>query len=161
MDGGRKIWRPVYFASRSLSETERRYAQIEKEALALKWAVTEKFKLYLLGLPEFILQTDHRPLVTILGKKALCDLTPRLQNFKLKLMEYRYTIVHVAGKDMRLADTLSRTPLPQPQTKEEPPDAAVDLIECETTMDPAWQEVAKAQQEDHTTGKVKKFVEEG
>ena len=92
MDGGRKIWRPVCCASRSLSETERRYAQIEKEALALKLAVTEKLKLYLLGLPGFVLQTDHRPLAIILGKKALCDLTPRLHNFKVKLMEYRYIV---------------------------------------------------------------------
>ena len=69
--------------------------------------------------------------------------------------------MHVAGKDMQLADTLSRAPLPQPQTKEAPPNAAVDLIKLETTTDPAWQEMTKAQQEDRTTGKVKKFVEEG
>ena len=38
-------WRPVVFASRSLSETETRYAQIEKEALAITWAC-DKFSIY-------------------------------------------------------------------------------------------------------------------
>ena len=62
-------WRPVAFASRVLSETERCYAQIEKEALALTWAV-EKFSEYILG-KYITLETDHKPLVPILGSKSL------------------------------------------------------------------------------------------
>ena len=54
-------WQPVAFASRSLSETEMRYAQIEKEALALVYAC-EKFSDYVLGKP-ILLETDHKPLV--------------------------------------------------------------------------------------------------
>lgn len=54
--------RPVYYISRSLSETERRYAVIEKEALATTWAC-ERFAEYVLGL-QFILETDHKPLTT-------------------------------------------------------------------------------------------------
>lgn len=54
---------------KSLSDTECRYAQIEKEALALTWAC-EKFSEYVLG-EEIELETDHKPLVLLLGRKVL------------------------------------------------------------------------------------------
>ena len=49
-------WKPVAYASRSMSETERRYAQIEKEALAITWAC-DKFSMYVLG-KKFRLEMD-------------------------------------------------------------------------------------------------------
>ena len=55
------IWRPVAFTSRSMSDTELRYAQIEKEALVTTWAC-ERFKDNLIG-KEFSIETDHKPLV--------------------------------------------------------------------------------------------------
>ena len=61
-------WEPVSYASRSMSETERRYAQIEKEALATTWAC-EKFATYVLGM-HFTIETDHKPLVPLLGEKC-------------------------------------------------------------------------------------------
>jgi len=60
-------WKPVAYASRSLSDTEKRYAQIEKEALATTWAC-EKFCTYILGKP-FQVETDHKPLVPLLNTK--------------------------------------------------------------------------------------------
>ncbi len=51
---------PVVYISRKLSTTEQRYAAVEKEALAVKWAVLE-LKYYLLG-RKFTLVTDHAPL---------------------------------------------------------------------------------------------------
>ena len=60
-------WKPVAFASRSLSDTESRYAQIKKEALALVWSA-EKFSDYVLGKP-FLFETHHKPLVPLLGSK--------------------------------------------------------------------------------------------
>ena len=54
-------WRPLSFASRSMSETERRYAQTEKEALAKTWAC-EKFANFLIG-KHILVETDHKPLV--------------------------------------------------------------------------------------------------
>lgn len=62
-------WRPVTYASRAMSPTEQRYAQIEMEALGITWAI-ERFADYLLGL-RFHFETDHKPLVSSLGTKNL------------------------------------------------------------------------------------------
>ena len=105
-------WRPIAFSSRSLSETELRYAQIEKEALALTWAL-EKFSEYTLG-KVIQLETDHKPLVPLLGQKSLDLLPPRVLWFRLRLMRFQYTIQYVPGKSLYTADTLSRAPLKDP-----------------------------------------------
>lgn len=57
------IWKPVSYASRSMTETERRYAQIEKEALAFTWAC-ERFSNYVLG-KAIEIETDHKPYCSI------------------------------------------------------------------------------------------------
>ena len=102
-------WRPVAYASRAMSSTEQRYAQIEKEVLAITWAC-QRFNNYLLGL-HFHIETDHKPLVPLLGTKSLEDLPPRVQRFRLRLMRYAYTISHVPGGNMVTADALSRAPV--------------------------------------------------
>ena len=60
--------RIISYAGRSLTETEQRYSQTEKEALALIWAC-EKFHPYIYGTP-FELVTDHKPLQLIYGPKS-------------------------------------------------------------------------------------------
>lgn len=105
-------WRPVAYASRSMSETERRYAQIEKEALAITWAC-EKFSCYILG-KKIQIETDHKPLVSLLGSKHLDTLPSRVLRFRLRLTKFTYTVSHVAGKNFYTADTLSRTPTSSP-----------------------------------------------
>eukprot|EP00731_Ephydatia_muelleri_P010166 Em0005g752a len=107
-------WRPVVFASRSMSETETRYAQIEKEALAITWAC-DKFSIYILG-RQFTVETDHKPLVPLLSSKQLDSLPPRILRFRLRLMRYHFNIKHVPGKLMYTADTLSRAPTSVPGT---------------------------------------------
>ena len=102
-------WKPVAYASRSLFETECRYAQIEKEALAITWAC-EKFSMYVLG-KRFLIETDHKPLVPLLGLKHLDSLPPRILRFRLRLTRFDYTIEHVPGKYLYTADTLSRAPV--------------------------------------------------
>ena len=81
------------FASRALTETETRYAQIEKEALALTWAL-ERFAEYVIG-KSAVLETDHKPLVPLLGSKSLDLLPPRVLRFRLRLMRFQYIIHHV------------------------------------------------------------------
>jgi len=71
-------------ASRSLKETEKCYAAIEKEISAVCWAM-EKFSPYILGMKNLIIETDHRPLVTLFGNIFLDRLPPRIQGFKLRL----------------------------------------------------------------------------
>lgn len=79
-------WRPVAYVSRSLTQTEQRYAQVEKEALAMTWAC-EKFRNFLIGTP-FQLETDHKPLLSLLGSQTLDALPPRIQRFRMRLMRY-------------------------------------------------------------------------
>lgn len=106
-DGSREI---VAFASRLLSDVEKRYAQIEKEALAITWAA-EYFSEYIIGVTTLIFETDHKPLIQILMSKNLDDLTPRLQRFRMRLMRYRYDVIYTPGKKLVVPDTLSRSPL--------------------------------------------------
>lgn len=64
----------------------------------------------MLGIPV-ILETDHKPLVQILMKKNIDELTPRLQRFRIRLMKYNYEVQYLPGKQLVVADCLSRNPL--------------------------------------------------
>lgn len=102
-------WKPVFYASRSLSETEKRYAQVEKETLAVTWCC-EKFADYLVGMHQFTIETDHKPLLSLLKTKQLDELTPRIQRFRMRLLRFSYNIEYVPGKELLTADALSRAP---------------------------------------------------
>jgi len=65
-------WKPVTYASRLLTATEQKYAQIEKEALGITWAC-KRFSEYLVGM-NFRIEIDHKPLVSLLGMKNLEEL---------------------------------------------------------------------------------------
>ena len=101
-------WKPVAYASRSLSDTERTYAQIEKEALASTWAC-EKFRNYILG-KSFLIKSDHKPLIPLLNTKHLEDMPPRILRFRVRLAKFKYTAQHIPGKLLYVADALSRAP---------------------------------------------------
>lgn len=96
-------------ASRALTNTEQRYAQVEKEALALTWAC-ERFRDFITGL-HCELETYHKPLVSLLGGQALDTLPPRIQRFRMRLKRYGYHVTHVPGKSLTTADALSWVPL--------------------------------------------------
>ena len=101
---------PVAYASRSLTATERRYAQIEKECLAIVFAC-ERFDQYIHGRECVTVRTDHKPLETIF-QKSLLTAPRRLQRMLLRLQKYSLSVSYKKGKEMYLADTLSRAALP-------------------------------------------------
>ena len=94
---------PVSYASRKLLPRERNYSVIERECLGLVWAV-QKFYVYLYG-KEFILQTDHEPLVYLNKAKLL---NSRIMRWALVLQEYRFTLQSIKGKHNVGADYMSR-----------------------------------------------------
>ena len=97
--------RPIAYASKALTATETRYANIERELLAVVFGCT-KFHTYLYG-RAFTVQSDHKPLEQI-QKKNLADAPPRLQRMLLKIQPYDVTIVYKPGKEVVIADALSR-----------------------------------------------------
>ena len=103
--------RPIAYGSRTLTPSERNYAQLEKEALSLVFGI-RKFHPYLYG-REFQLFTDHKPLTTILGPKTGIPslAAARLQRWALILSAYKYQIQFRPTKAHGNADGLSRLSL--------------------------------------------------
>ena len=104
--------RPVAFASRSLTTTERAYAQIQKEALAIVFGV-KKFHHYVFA-RHFTLITDHQPLTSIFhpNKELPAMTAARLQRYAMYLSGHNYTIKYRNTKLHVAPDCLSRLPLP-------------------------------------------------
>lgn len=157
-------WRPVAFHSRALTDAEQRYAQIEKEALAATWAC-ERFSDYLVG-KVFEIQTDHKPLVPLLGSKDIDSLPPRIQRFRMRLMRFHYRIVHVPGKELSTADALSRAPLMEPSTEDMKLQEDVYLfvnqvVDGLPVTDVRRDEIRKHQEEDEICCQIKQFSQEG
>lgn len=95
--------RPVLYLSRKLEPRETRYSTIEKEGLAIKWAL-ESLRYYLLG-REFDVETDHRALSWI---NTMKDRNARITRWYLDLQPFNFRIRHKPGKTNILADYLSR-----------------------------------------------------
>ena len=103
--------RPIAYASRTLSKTERNYSQIDKEALTLIWGV-KKFYQYLFG-RHFTLVTDHQPMISTFNpRKGISAMTVAcLQRYALFLAGFNYTIEYKPTREHRNADGLSRLPV--------------------------------------------------
>ena len=97
--------KPIAYASKALTDTQQRWAQIEKELFSVVFGC-EKFHEYVYG-RNVRIQNDHKPLESIF-KKDLCKTPPRLQRMLLKLQKYDITIQFTPGKDVPVADLLSR-----------------------------------------------------
>ena len=98
---------PVAFASKALTPTEQRYVNIECEMLACVFGA-ERFHTYVFG-HAFTIESDHKPLEQI-NLKNLADTPAQLQQMLLRLQHYDVTIKYHPGKEMLVADALSRYP---------------------------------------------------
>ena len=86
--------KPIYFASKALTETQRGYIVIEIKSLAVAWVV-EKFHHFLYGC-HFILETDQKPPEAILSR-SLNQPTPRLQYILIRTLPYNFTVRYIPG----------------------------------------------------------------
>ncbi|XP_072357065.1 uncharacterized protein [Scyliorhinus torazame] len=103
--------RPIAFASRTLTAAEKKYAQIEKEGLAVVFAV-KRFHQYVYG-RHFTIVTDHKPLLGLFREdKPIPPIaSARIQRWALLLAAYEYSLEHKPGTQIANADALSRLPL--------------------------------------------------
>ena len=99
---------PVCFASRKLLDREKRYSTIERECLAIVWAVP-KFVTFLWGV-RFVLQTDHRPLTYLRTSNFK---NSRIMRWALSLQEFSFEVLPVSGRANVFADLLSRSAVDQ------------------------------------------------
>ena len=104
---------PIAFASCTLTETQRNYSQLEKEAFSIIFGL-KRFHQYLCG-RSFTILTDHRPLLTLLGphRAVPAHTASRLQRWALILASYHYKIEYRSTAAHADADSMSRLPLPQ------------------------------------------------
>ena len=120
---------PVGFASRTLTETEKKYSQMEKEALACVYGV-KHFHAYLLG-HKFMLQTDHEPLQTLFSESKAVPphASNRIQRWAWTLASYEYLIVCRKTGQHANADAMSRLPLPYTPDETAIPEELVLMVE--------------------------------
>ena len=102
--------RPLAYMSKKLTKSQVNWPTIEQECYAIVQAV-EKWDKYLRG-HEFILETDHEPLVNLPNKEQL---NKRCERWRLRLAEYRFKMKHIQGKKNNMADYLSRAPVDEAQ----------------------------------------------
>jgi hypothetical protein len=96
---------PIIYASKSLTDTQKKYAQIEKEYLGITFRY-HRFHQYIYGRKVYV-ETDHHPLESIFKKPlALCPL--RLQRILIKLQQYELVVKYKPGSELLIADTLNR-----------------------------------------------------
>lgn len=98
--------KPISFASRTLTDAECRYSQIEKEFLSILFAC-KKFRFYTYG-RKIKIVNDHKPLTSIIKKEIHKIASARLQNMRIKLWNFDIQLEYAPGKTIHIADYLSR-----------------------------------------------------
>lgn len=152
---------PCAYASRALTETQQRYAQIEKEMAAICFGLN-KFHEYVYG-KKVTVETDHQPLISIF-KKALNKCPPRLQRMLLQIQKYDIELKYKPGKQLIIADTLSRAYINEKggENFDNEIKAQVCLITSELNVTKEkLQEITTETQKDEELINLKKVIQEG
>ena len=155
--------KPVMYVSRALTETEQRYSNIERELLAIVFAL-ERLNHYTSG-RTITVQSDHQPLQSI-WKKSIVSASPRLQRLLLRLAHYDLNIEFLRGKENMVADALSRVcPLQSsdPKTKDSNTDVIPvhHITQTSLVSKTRLQELRLATQSDPTLCSLAKTTHEG
>ena len=131
--GNKSYLRPIAYASRTLTQAERNYAQIDREGLAVFWAIRH-WRQYLYC-RHFTLQTDCSALTRIFGAKNNVSgcAVGRLQRWAMELSEYDFATQHIKGST-NIADNLSRLPQPTTDSLLIPEENFVDIVQCLATL---------------------------
>ena len=138
----------VAFASHALSATEQKYPQIDREALAIVWAVSQ-FHLYVYG-SKFVVVIDHKPLDAIWNNPR-SKLSARLEKWTLRLQAYNFKIRYEPGRNNpadpvgKCQDTISQIDeyINFVISHTVPKAMSVEEVRQETSVDPLMQEVIK------------------
>lgn len=118
-------WHPIAYTSRSMNSSERNYAQIEKETLAIVFGC-ERFNEYVYG-TTFLVESDHKTLQDIF-KRPINQAPSRIQQFLLRMQKYDFTVHYTPGTSLPVADTLSRAYLEQSVKEDRNLDCQVHMI---------------------------------
>ena len=150
--------RPLAYASRALSDTETRYATIEKEMLAIVFAL-EKWHQYTFGRPLTV-YSDHKPLEAIM-KKPLDRAPKRLQGMLVRALAYDIKVQYLKGKDMFLADTLSRASLPYTSVNDQEEFETINALKYLVMPDVRIREIRQHTNDDLALQLLKQTIQEG
>ena len=151
---------PVAYASRALTSAESRYAQIEKELLAIVYAC-DHFEPHIYGRETVQVETDHQPLQAIVVK-PLNSAPKRLQRMLLRLQKYNLKVKYKRGKEMFLADTLSRAHLSEVSTCEYSADwEEIDQTSTLAVTEEQLKALQQASGEDHVLAQLRDTVQQG
>ena len=107
----KKGWPITLAGSRFLDKSESNYAPVEGEALAVAWSL-EQTRFFTMGCNNLLVNTDHEPLVKVLGDRRLDEiLNPRLLRLKRRTLLWKFTIEYKPGEQIKFADATSRHPI--------------------------------------------------
>ena len=153
-------FRVIMYASRSLTEVERRYSQTEREALAIVWAC-ERFHTYLYGI-KFHLVTDHKPLECLYSRKSRPP--ARIERWVLRMQIFDYTIEYKPGSE-NIADSLSRLSCCHSKEEEKTRNVAEEYVrfiaQTATPTAMTTREVEEHSHRDAELSEVRRCIHEG
>ena len=153
--------RPIAYVSRTLTQAEKNYSQLEKEGLAIVFGV-KKFHNYLYG-RHFTIESDHQPLSFLFNEsKGISQMaSSRIQRWALTLGAYHYTIRYKPGSTLSNADALSRLPRSLTTSGDVLPGDLVHLLEHLSTTSVKAENIKEWTAKDPVLSQVKRYTSLG